>query len=814
MQRLPFSPIQNSAPPSAVGLGSFFSKNVSAFGGKLRPITGYTEVRPPNGRKIVGMLFAEYQNNSEYIIAEVDTQFPQPQTYIIRRQLDGTETTLYTENGDDDWYFVQFGEKIFAVASSGTSLFSHTIGTNDWAGASLPQKPDVSNVNIRERWFTSPGFPIRSWGSEILNGLTLTARVGVFTRPLAMARTSDPYVYYITPTSGWSGTVNDNSSPFELDFSWDAANYKDITWNDVFYFSLLRLFLDGSFASSYRPLEARLIDSNDREATLEFYQWAASVGGSTKYQANVYVLDLRVASGSSFDRGSLKRVILKFENRARYALDWGNYFFALALMRGDIWQNDTRGSVSLTDGPRVDKREYKFVYQTTVGFSPASDVVESTDTPSGSYGFRILGSYTEVTIPRPQDWGNPLTPQNGDKLLLFRKAKDSGTWHQVEELTYDSTSGLWEDSDGVQRQASSTDAILFRDHLMEDDLTLNATMPDDAAVITAANSIGLFRSSLVIGSHDVEYGPLVYISRANQPMLFEPPGAAPRPDDYWAGRTVFARDNRAQAPLVIIGTRALFLGYRDGWYAMIGDSPTTLSPPVAIDYVGVVGPRAAAPFQDGVVYANRNGVFFLRLVRPLIDEPGARQSQELTTSVAQLVEWLGLDENAVVAIWDGDIYVFSGNRGAYLDKRDGGWVPFEYPKSVVAAISHPSIGLVFASDDGGLYAMGGDDFAGTPIQWEYDTGEYLPEVRSRLAKLGAIVNGSPLIDIFATQNNWNESPKQQTVQLSEETIFPSYQPGLSVGSKFSLKIRGTGNDSVDSILLEFSPVGGGGARAS
>lgn len=820
MDRLPLSPAQNTQPREVRGTDGYHSRNARVIGGKVRAFDGYTQVVAEDNRPIIGLIYAEYQGTAEYIYAKLDGLNTK-----IYKYSGGTETLLATESTTTPYYFVQFGKFVFGITEGGP-LQRHEIGTNSWSTGNLPPKPQYTGARgdllmlPSEAWMKIGSNPIRAWVKDWLVGNSTVSGTGshnnvssAWTVTIDSVATTD---YTLVLDCGAKPTSVDGGGRNFWTLEFTLTTTRDATFLDTLYMRpRLPNTYDGPFGSfqEHNDTTIELEDSAGNKAALRRRIVLQGGGLGERWGEaiafNAYNLEPRTGT---FNRAAIKKIRIKwFADLYRP----GRKLSIDALM-GDVWQNDFHETIDWDNGPKVKDRQYAVAYLSAAGpaLSPLSDPDEiDFPTPSGQFGFAIMGSYTKILVKPIADWDNPITPANNDELRLYRKRSDN-VFVLVETVVYDSASGNWKKGSVVR---SAANGITLEDRYHETDLDALTALPDATAPIDDATAIGLFRASLAVGVDNSKHGPILMLSRANRPVLFEPPDAAPNPLDYYAGRTVYVDDTRSQKITNIIGGRVLFVGTQSRWYALMGDLPATLSQPVVVDNIGPVGPRAAAPFADGVVFAGADGVYLLRILRPLVDDPGSLQSLELSLNNEYTVSLLSLDSQAVVLQHEGHIYVFSGQRGVEINRRQGEWHYFELPVTVRAAVAHPSGGLIFGTEGGGIFKMGGADFAGISKSWEYETGDLVAQTRLRLTKLAAVTGGSPTIRIQSWADNRDVSPTfdKTYVMRNEDFFVPEFQPGLAVGSKFRFTLAGVGDqDTVDSVWVEFEPVGGGGARAS
>jgi hypothetical protein len=177
--------------------------------------------------------------------------------------------------------------------------------------------------------------------------------------------------------------------------------------------------------------------------------------------------------------------------------------------------------------------------------------------------------------------------------------------------------------------------------------------------------------------------------------------------------------------IAAIGKDALYMFSENRVYAMSGDYIATCPPARPLPNAsGILGARAYCGYGGGVIYAARDGLWFIQVPFGFSGSAEQVESKEITISNRACWEWLynGGGSNITISTdkSEKDIWVFNGDRALHFTKESG-WVRVLWGGSSDAKIFsayHQTYGLVIGMSShkfgliGEFLTDGGTDLPG------------------------------------------------------------------------------------------------------
>lgn len=772
-----------------VGSGCYDMQNVRLDGGKLQADYGYSfQIAAPGGTAYGGCI-ARFGGTTEYIAVIGDKVYKAAPG-------DAAWTQIATGVTQSAWEFAQFGNIVYAINATDGIRF-HTVGGTDWVGGSKPSQPANSSLlTFTEKVFNNGTNPDRSIKASLQAATFVITGLGS-TQPTV---TFEDYGFVLNiEVSSLTGD--------EVTIEATLGSTHNLQYNDAWYMEVTERYINGGDLR-IQPGSMRFSLYEGTTENVPLYGSEEFVNHPPSYRKAFYVLDKR----STMD--GVTKLVWKFTNTSLWMHKNDKLFIGVKC--GDPWQNNLKG-FNVADGPIIDSRAYSVAAFTNSNSAESNLSVsfDSLETPGGNApGGPDLGSYTRVTCLKPASWDTTWTPSTGDKLRFYRKRITDSEWVRVGELTWDGgADNRWEDSGGNNAQDASGNPYID-DKYMEWELSAltRYTGGHNLPPGFSPNAIGAYRASLGIGAN---YN--LYLSRVDSALEYEDLGAIPDRDDPRQGRTVYVDDSRSEHLNMIQGGQVLFLGTKARTYAMWGDFPANTSVPQPIANVGPIGSRAHENFKDGVLVLNADGLWIPRFGVEVAKQfasgdLGSLETIEMTKDIATTFAALGISSSAVVTVFRGEVFVYSGTKWLRLDRKEGRWHTGTFGSSIVQAMPDYTENLRLLTSTGGLIKWNNtSQYNGSPINWYYQTGDIVMPNRCRLSNVYMVGTGAPTVEIVSYDGKEGSVDKTWTLDPTYYAL-KDFESSVHYGTKFSFKIAGVETDTVISCELEFEPVGGGGSR--
>lgn len=762
--------IQNTLDAVLVGETGYLASNVSFDANTIKAETGYSVQIAASGTTAQGLGFGRYNGIQEYVSVidgNVYTATPTATAW----------TKIASGASSGDFLFHQIGPKLYAVNST-DGLIEHTIGLTDWSGQNKPVTP-TSDITFTEKIFNTGYSDVDGSLKRYLVTATWQAS-GEFGLPAPSYQSSGDYDNTFTFGKGYQYSQQHTSYKFQLRAK--LASSIDLSNQDYYVMGFRFDSNTGNKSVLTNSLGLTLKSSGGIIST-------PYVGNQKTIQPEDHKRDFYFTTSRS-DRAAINEIIFDFGVKVTGS-QGGSFLatdtFELELYVGDSWQNNLRGFL-VSDGPVIGTRNYGYsVKRTSTGTeSDLSPLTKSPETPAlGIYSQFFPSSYTRCYLTNVTSGG--LT--NTDTLQLYRQSTVDKSWRLIGTTT--NASGVYVD-----------------DHYMEwelDGLTrggLNSNLPTG----TKPQAIGGFRASLVLG-----IGPDMFISRPGQPNQFEELNAAPDPEDQGQGRSVFVDDSQSENVNTVHGSNILYAGTNSRLFASYGDLPFNMTAPKPIDNNGPIGPRAATLYRDGLAFVNYDALWFLKYSDLVSQQVGNVEASEISIGVGTSFDNLAVDSGTVVVESDGDLLVFSDSRYLKLDRRYNRFSYGNLYHNIVAAVPDYTLNCRLLTDNGALLKWkdtSSTTFAGSSINWTYQTGKLNSGNRIRLLGADYVTVGNPTLRISTWDGQGGSGYIDYTLSDTRVTIN-NFDAGQHEGSTFQFLFSGTESDQVTKFTLEVEGIGGG-----
>ncbi len=219
---------------------------------------------------------------------------------------------------------------------------------------------------------------------------------------------------------------------------------------------------------------------------------------------------------------------------------------------------------------------------------------------------------------------------------------------------------------------------------------------------------------------------LAYFSKVGTYAEFMFPNDGYQVDPEDLTRPRFEQVTPDALPIIAaIGKDALYMFSENRVYAMSGDYIATCPPARPLPNAsGILGARAYCGYGGGVIYAARDGLWFIQVPFGFSGSAEQVESKEITISNRACWEWLynGGGSNITISTdkSEKDIWVFNGDRALHFTKESG-WVRVLWGGSSDAKIFsayHQTYGLVIGMSShkfgliGEFLTDGGTDLPG------------------------------------------------------------------------------------------------------
>lgn len=697
---------------------------------------------------------------------------------------DGTYTQLGTGFHASDWYFQQYGDKIWFInAADGLKVFQ--LGGTYGAAPSISSPTIAPVLSYTYSWswidFSSGFASITQSGLGGAPTVTGTA-TGISITNGAVAVTAQTEV---TVTATYSAAQD-----FSFTDVWQILVQSGSSSDAVIAQGAVRLDLinnDGTPATI-----SPIAEAHPTRGTATFAVYWAHFGNSERtLRDNTLKLQIKFTVDSW---AASKQVTIRVTPGYSWMLDKVPFEFVSAIA---------------DPAPTTGKIRYAYAYYDAANLveSNLSEEVLTSTIPPGPFGAYVtleLRGSSELT--------------GSDRIFVYRQEKVSGEWRRlpVDANTLNTY--------GVANVTSGT--TTYTDKWMEEDLK---SFPSRSApVFTSASStlqdpaIGVWKQSLVIGSNRK-----LWLSFVGIPQRF-----APDPDDKDAviefnqvnsdnpdvGRTVYLSDDRAEEVYAVFGQDSLYGVGPVSSYAIVGDSPLESSPPRRLPGSrGAVGTRAAFRYKGGIEVASDDGLFYYAVGRGFSGEDNGalverEETEEVRTSYTDTL--LGSSySDAIVVEHNDEIWLFNGTK--YLrNNRNRSWEEGTFADSVKCAIPVRSRGLRFSDVRGRLHTIS-EDYStdnGASVNWSYNSG-LLEGPRAKITDLEVHVVGVPRVTVHTYSPFGNVSDDYGTYEVLH---FDTPDTGsiwrlplsIQASQRYRVILSGTaGADKVTALAIHHEPVG-------
>ena len=780
-----FGGLNNTRDRALVGSNSAWAmSNVKVDNGILQAETGYSvqvATSPGSGQ---GLGFGRYNGCEEFLAVlggSVNTAVPSASAW----------TEIATGAASGDWFFQQFSSNLYGVNNGAGGISVHSVCSTGWTPAA-PETPGNShNIYSTEGWygkFDNPAGAESLWWN--ITSLAPSGSGITFTRP---GFTPGLYANFtFVPTSVrhwvWDYDVDYKNEPdtFEgtIDFRTNGSGIQDFSKNKHWVMDMIMFrlnpnahFVDDTFTLTFKTSGGVIIQPTSIGDQTNVFM---PNGGERQHRSFYF-------DGQESAMTEVASAVFRWTQYSPGGVDLGGEeaHFGIALYAGDVLVHD---DVSLdVDNPTIDKIKYRYtVTENGVESNLSLNTAETALIPS-----QIVG------LPRSCFVRVGLDPvasaASGAVLTAYRQRKSDLAWTPVGSAL--NTGTAW--------TPSSSGTCYVDDTYMEHELEALTAYDGFSLDITATSvqAIGKYKASLGIGGLTN-----LYLSKVARPTEFEDINAAPDPNDYNQGRSSYVDDTQSENVNMIVGRDVLYLGTKSRIYVMLGDFPKDLLGPWGITNSGPIGGRAFHPYEDGIAYVDKDGVWFVRYDARFRNTGDLDVSQvvatELTTDVKTSFDAMSVNASAVLTVQDGDLLLFQGDKYMRLDRRYRNWTSGTLNHTIVAAVPDYTNKLRLLDEDGKLLIWAdGTTFAGSAITWSYTTGDIVVP-RSRVIHMRAICSGSPVVTL--TSLDGENGSKSQTLTLDEDqmSVYP-FESSKAYGSRFQITVTGGVNDKLIGLELEY-----------
>ena len=701
----------------------------------------------------------------------------------------GVMTSVATGLTASDWFFEQYGDRIWAVNATDGLQFLRLGGSwNDGAGTTRPKAPVVpptfayalqfASLDFSSGWtFTQTGLA----GAPTLTGLSDSIKVVADTALTAQT--------VVTLTATNAATVD-----YQFNDSWEAAAFAN----------------QGTGEARFVREKMHLTLVNDDTTTLtpivEVYDGNITGDGAE-------IVYSHYANSQRTLRDNVKKIVFKVTMDAWPTGKQVNF----STIKGESWMNDYvpfEFTSNPKPKPKINKIRYAYSYYN------ATTTVESQLSEEGITQ-NIPANYKGVKVTLTLRGSSELT--TSDRIYVYRKELASGIWRRLP--TDSNNLNTW----GSANVTSGT--TTFVDRWMEEELKdfrahESASFANSRSTL-AGLVIGRWKQSLAIGA-----SRKVWLSFSGF-LTSESPRFAPDPDDKAAttffvqnesdnpdiGRTSYMSDNRSEDVLMILGQDSLYLAGPNSSYAMVGDSPGDASRPRRLpNSRGVVGKRAGCLFGGGVELGAEDGLWYSSVGRGFSGEDnGALVTREETIEVRRswITTLLGSSYSGlVVREHEDNLTAYNGAKYLMRD-RDGRWMEGTFTDSVLEVLSVRSRGLKFMDSKGRVFSVS-DSYTtdnGTAVTWSYETG-ILDGPATKITDIELQVKGSPRVKVWVFagdgDKNYTGFGKYREYVFDTVESQEAFRRPLSIlpGMRYKILFSGTvGSDEVHTCALEIAASG-------
>lgn len=500
-----------------------------------------------------------------------------------------TWTSVSTSMDSTDWYFQQYGPRMFFVNATDGLKWLY-IGTPT-LGATPPLPPGTAPtaVETHSTWPSTTAM-IRAADSVAVTGPSVASTVTMWT-----------YGTQVVLNSTETGVDLVVTVTFAADKDWSLG--RDVgQW-------ILGTNYGGSGAVSlnFKDATIEIVNADGSPVTIvPDYVSRALFQTGTGYSALWKVFHF--ADEQRGSRDNVHKVIFRFPNSGWLTGDT----FDITAYLNDTWPNDTRSlRINPPDGetdPPVTKATIDYAYSyydTSEGLESAlSPFTTSQVLPASG----VDGCYVVLTAV-----GSTQLDTVNDRVFFYRKEKGTNKWRRLPNTA----TVVGTASYGATNATASSPTM--NDTWMEHEL---AGFPEYSGIGFPPNNtgvradcIGVWKQCLAIGSFYESY-----LSWVGQPLKYEPspstPGyVSPDPDEFPdVGVTEFVSDNRGELVNALIGQDPLYAVTDASSYAKIGGSPATSSVYRRLPGSrGSVGKRASYRYGDGVLNIAQDGLWFYQV---------------------------------------------------------------------------------------------------------------------------------------------------------------------------------------------------------
>lgn len=657
------------------------------------------------------------------------------------------------------WSFLQYGQRIYA-ANARDGLLFRTLG-GAWSGSS------GSSAFRRPVVVPQPSLLWRSPPSVIPAGTTLVASSGWGTAPTVSI--ADGRIR-VTLAAALTDQI------VTLTLQLPAA--QDLSYQDAWTVDTLALASE----VNVDPSGTDLLLTNDDTSPVDIEPLFRSDGTFREGSLTQSIRTFQFAD----DRRTLRDNVRRMRITLRIQRGVSGKVLTVVPTARFVWMNDTRQGLSINRGPTSRAMEYAYSYfETSTGAESALSAVATTPRPpeTSFQGIHVaVGCFGSAELT------------TADKIRLYRR-DDSGTWRLAAEA-----------ANVPGAMVTVTDALMLHE-LRAQDAFGAIQLPGGVF----ADVLGTFKQCLVVGA-DLK----AWFSGVGRPLAFAPDpedtrAELPDASDSGRPRTVFVADSRSEEVRGAVGQDSCYLITAQSAYAMVGDTPATLTPPRRLPGSrGSLSKRGTAAFGGGVLVTARDGLFYYSVSRGFSGEDNGallerEETLETRASWRELVD--GGAAASLLAELGGDVWAINGRRYLRISRNrqiEAG----EFADSFAAALASRDRGIRLLDTRGRLHLLeeGISTDAGQPVAWSYRTG-ILTGPRAQIVAFEVHAEGRPRIVVDVDEGGGMrtaavlDTPAGRRVHRIPVSLAP--------GWRFRLTFSGTQDDRIEAVAALFDAAPGG-----
>jgi hypothetical protein len=658
-----------------------------------------------------------------------------------------------------NWWFQQFQEYMYAAnyyqGLGRKKLAPGTNGTGDWSLIAPPPTPASAAV------YANAG---NSYTPESFVNSTCSAVCGITTYDSGL----DAWKIHYNNPGTYSVTITFSTSPDRRP-NWQ---YRDLIQQPIQY----KKDDVGGLIGAISPLDNVQIFVREASGEVAATPWRQS-------STTVPMLRLHNIARDNRDQvTSMRYVFTVSQSSGTVTVQPPN--------AGYVWMSlDTQTQVG-DAYPNLNPLIYEYTYYNSV------TGLESAPSPQAIVPVSNQNSYAGnwfFIYPNGVLGANPVSSGIADKIRIYRVVTEGGvsTRYRIDEVSNIAFTLTTDKYPVDVVKAFPTSAV--------------ATFPGSG--ITA---LGVWQNRLVQAK-----GPLVYISRLGKPLEYEPTaddGGSFDPSSPTQGLTYYPDDRRGEDIIAVVGQTALYMVSRYSVRCLIGNTgdPTNWRNYKLPDSEGACGPRAVAPYKEGILFLTPSG----RLLFHHISLP---EPQLVSEKVHPRIDNAGIKalatSGAVVTVWpEGEIAIYSGTSYMILDIY-GRWRKGTLTHGVESALSITGYLPRWIGSNGKFYEGYDDTYVsdggttgtnGTAVTW-YATTKKVLQQRAAVTNIfwgdSTPVSGSsyPNIDIISDRGTVNVTKLDNKKNVNAKTA-----PNAGFAVKF--KIYGDKDTIIETCRVELLPL--------